>query len=66
MGVLLVEDDSNDIEAFVRLAAKSSLNVRVTTASTPDDGWSTFRDAEPSFRREMAGCRTWCSASKQA
>jgi len=37
MEVLLVEDDSNDIEAFVRLAAKSSLNVRVTTATTADD-----------------------------
>ena len=36
MELLLVEDDQNDIE-FVRLAAKSGLDVRVTTATTGDE-----------------------------
>ena len=37
MEVLLVEDDENDIEAVLRLAAKSRLDLHVTTATTGDE-----------------------------
>jgi len=37
MEVLLVEDDADDIEAIVRMAAKLRLDVRVTTATTADE-----------------------------
>jgi CheY-like chemotaxis protein len=37
MEVLLVEDDENDIETVVRLAARSRLNVQLTTATTGDE-----------------------------
>lgn len=49
MEVLLVEDDVDDAQAVVRLAAKSALHVRVTTASTADEAMRelTRRHAEP-------------------
>lgn len=49
MEVLLVEDDVDDAVAVVRLAAKSALNVRVTTASTGDEAMRelTRRHTEP-------------------
>ena len=37
MELLLVEDDQDDIEVVVRLAARSRLDVRVTTATTGDE-----------------------------
>ena len=51
MELFLVEDDDDDIETVVRMAARSRLDIRVTTATTADEAMEHLSRRRTELRR---------------